>query len=211
MMGSANGIRKILLAVAFGLLAPSTAFAGACEADYTWQYPEQPGHFWATAWYTVDRTIPALGGQSHEVGRYEVGVDPVPPLGQYRSRSHAVGRKAYPTAYRNGFTTSQKDAVWDVAAGQTAYPYYQGKVDWNWTGPTINPGPTYTVTVQGRTVPAALVRAGVVSLTNSYVNIMRKDTDPMTAHPTVHPDPHQHARRFVLTHPRPQTLHHYDW
>jgi len=199
----------LLAAAAAGAIwggSPAEAANGSCMANYTRYIPSEPGQFYATGFFNSYHVPGAMGSTGYTIpGTWEVG-GPQPtfphrtaagydiPKSSFTVREY-VDKKAYPTAYREGFTTSTKAEVWKVPAGThsgwwyiSLHPYFLG------TGqPPYYNGYSYTRTYMhtdgvAQNFPFGFVNSRITPDSQALPNWAGQ----------VPSDPQQHAIRFVI-------------
>jgi len=214
---------------------------GVCVSDFSKQFPSDPNEFYSTGRFLLYSV--QFGMKTYVAGEWEKGVTP-PPTVTYThtdgntyelntanlSTYEVIDRKAYPTAYRPDFTSSAKEPVWTIPAGNN-YWWWVIESDIG-KSPIVNlpgPAPHYT----GNTGPwgsterlAGSIYAGNWTfsrmlddgiykdsfLTYNMQNWGRNSLGQIGANFTpVHPDPQQFATRFVLKTPYAQNLKEFDY
>ena len=178
---------------------------GSCLANYSKQVGA-PGQFKAHGWYIAYHTIPALGGQGAHLGTWPEGQQPPLPFinaqgraipVQYTSVQRFLDVKAFPTAYRPNFTSGTRETVWTIPAGENS-SWWTRKALRNYPGTApVRSGSGYSVNSH---YSQAEMDAGLYVGTWA-VSKMPPDSDTSHLTPDLHPDPQQHAIRYVIGRP----------
>ena len=212
-MNLARSARLAGIAGTLAILAASGAQAaeGSCLASYPHSIAPTGG-FYSHDNFVSYSSRPALGGQSFHFGTWVAGQEPPLPFhynGYWFNASQLninrfQGQQTYPTAYRPNFTSSTRENVWRVSAGENSHGYTTSALR-NWNGAT----PAYGGNNYNGANYYTTAELNLGLAPGTYIHT--KMVDYIAGQRWVTPDPQQHAARYVMRTAYPAVLKHFNY